>query len=127
MVALILVIHPGANVYALMVGNILFPLIVSALNWISVKKALKYEQELIKTFLIPACSAAVMGMFAFLVKSVIMKLTHSNIISFTLSFTVAVVIYFVSVLLFRGVTANELLAMPKGASMVRLFKKIKLL
>lgn len=126
-VALILVIHPGANVYALMVGNILFPLIVSALNWISVKKALKYEQELIKTFLIPACSAAVMGMFAFLVKSVIMKLTHSNIISFTLSFTVAVVIYFVSVLLFRGVTANELLAMPKGASMVRLFKKIKLL
>ena len=126
-VALILVIHPGANVYALMVGNILFPLIVSALNWISVKKALKYEQELIKTFLIPACSAAVMGMFAFLVKSVIMKLTHSNIISFTLSFTVAVVIYFVSVLLFRGVTANELLAMPKGASMVRLFKKFKLL
>lgn len=126
-VSAILLVYPKANVYALMIGNILFPLIVCILNWISVKKHLNYSQELIKTFLIPAVCALIMGMFTFIVKCLVIKVIHSNAIAVCLSIIVAVVIYFASMVLFKGITQEELFSMPKGRSLIKLFRKLKLM
>lgn len=126
-VALILVIYPKAGVYALMIGNILFPLIVCVLNWISVKKHLNYSQELIRTFLIPFASSVVMGIFAYITNWVISSITKSNAISIVLSIIIAIVIYAISMVLFKGITEDELYSIPKGHKIIRLFKKIKLM
>lgn len=126
-IALILMIYPKANVYALMIGNIIFPLIVSILNWISVKRALNYNQELFRTFFIPFISSLIMGFITFLTNSVLLKLLHSNSICVCISIVVAIIIYFVSMILFKGITAAEVLMLPKGKSILRFLKKVKLM
>lgn len=126
-VGLILSLFPDTNVYALMIGNILFPFIVSVLNWISVKHALNYHQEIIKTFLIPALCGTIMSVCTFLVKTGIMALTHSNAITMLLSMLIAMPVYFAGMIFFKGITEQELRAMPKGTFLVRILKKIKFL
>ncbi|MDE6232010.1 MAG: polysaccharide biosynthesis protein, partial [Lachnospiraceae bacterium] len=41
------------NVYALLIGDITFPLLVSILNWNSVRKYVGYKQEVSRTFIVP--------------------------------------------------------------------------
>lgn len=126
-VAAILYVYPKANVYALMIGNILFPLIVCILNWISVKKHLNYEQEIIRTFLIPLGSSVIMGFTAYLTSWVVISITHSNAIATLVAIFVAIIIYFIAMVLFRGIKKEELMTIPKGHVLVKIMEKIKLM
>ena len=53
--------------------------------------------------------------------------THSNLIRTLLSLIVAIVVYFVVMLLLRTVTREELVQFPLGHRMYALAKKIKLM
>ena len=110
-----------------MIGNIIFPLIVCVLNWIAVKKYLSYDQEIIKTFLIPLASSAVMGVITVIVKCILDKIFASNIITVCVSLVIAIIVYFTSMILFKGITEGELSSLPKGRVLIKIFKKIKLL
>lgn len=126
-IATILIVYPKADVYALMIGNILFPLIVCILNWISVKKHLNYEQEIVRTFLIPLASSLVMGFFVYIMKWIVMSVIHINAVAVILSMAVAICIYFVSMVLFRGITEDELKNIPKGYILIKILKKVRLM
>ena len=62
----------GLSTYALVIGNVTFPLVVSLLNWLAIEKYLKYKQEMIRTFLIPLISSLIMGLATYF----IYKLKH---------------------------------------------------
>ena len=64
--------------YGLVLGNVTFALVVSALNWISIKKHLNYKQEIKKTFIIPGISSIIMGVVTWLVYQGIYLLTYFN-------------------------------------------------
>ena len=80
------------GVYALVAGNIVFPLVVTILNWISVKKEIAYEQEIYKTFIIPFLAAAIMGIISILSYHVLYKLTSSNGVSCIMGIFIAVIV-----------------------------------
>lgn len=115
------------GVYALMVGNVTYPLVVCILNGISVRKYLGMHQEVLKTFLVPFLSSAIMGALAFGCYQLLHLITHSNVISLVPAIAVAVVAYFSLVLLFQGLTVAELYEFPMGGRLVRIARKMHLI
>ena len=115
------------GVYALMVGNVTYPLVVCILNAISVRKYLGMRQEVIKTFLVPFFSSAIMGALAFGCYQLLHLVTHSNVISLIPAIAVAIAVYFSLVLVFKGLTTQELYEFPMGGRLVRLARKMHLI
>ena len=92
-----------------------------------VKKYSGYKQEFKRTFLIPGISAVVMGVVVFLVYKLILYVFRINSIATLISILFGVVTYAVFLLLLKGLTEEEIRKFPKGASLVRLAKKMHLL
>jgi len=76
---------------------------------------------------LPTLAAVCMGVGAWAVYAGMYFLTKSNVISLIPSILIAVVIYFVLLILFKGINEEELKAMPKGYMLVRLAKKCRLM
>lgn len=115
------------GVYALVVGNITFPLVVCILNWISIAKLLRYRQELVQSFVIPTICSLIMGGIAFLVYKGVHFVISSNAFATVMAIGFAVVAYFVLLILFKGITEDELYGLPKGHLIVGLAKKFHLM
>lgn len=113
------------NSYALVICNCLFPLVVCILNWASIKKHLGYKQEIFKTFVIPLVCSLIMGVVTMACYQLLSFLGNS--LACILSIFIAVVVYFVLLIKFKGLTSEELIAMPKGRYLVKVFKKLHLL
>ena len=115
------------NIYAVIYANAAFGLIMSILNALSLHKYAGYKQEIKKTFLIPALSAAGMGLIVFGVYKLLMYILRINMIATIISIGIGAAVYFVILLLAKGVTEAELRRLPKGHVFVSLAKKAHLL
>ena len=113
--------------YVLVIGNMVFPLIISALNWRTLKKETGYVQELDRTFLRIGLCTVFMSVLALLIYRGLHFFTKSNAISLCGAIGLAMIIYFIMLIMFRAVTEEELLDMPMGARLVRLAKKLRLM
>lgn len=113
--------------YALVLASIVYSGAMCILNQISVRKALGYKQEVVTTFLMPGLAALFMGAGAWAVYEGLYMLTKMNIVSLIAAIGVAVTVYFVLLILFKGVNEAELKAMPKGYLLVRVAKKCRLM
>ncbi len=123
----VLLMFTPLGVYSLVVGNMVFPLVISILNWRKLKKETGYVQELDRTFLRIGLCTVFMAVLALLIYRGMFFLTKSNAISLCAAIALAIVIYFVMLIMFRAVTEEELLDMPMGARLVRLAKKLRLM
>jgi len=108
------------GVFALLIGNITFPLMVCLLNWHSVEKYLNYKQEIVKTFLVPFLSSIIMGIVVFFLYHGLYYLIKSNIICSLISIAVGAVIYFFSLLLLKFFSKEELKDIPMGGRIAHL-------
>lgn len=114
------------GVYALVIGNVTFALLVCILNWISVGKLLNYKQEVKKTFIIPTVCSLIMGVIAYMVYVLLDKVIPSSL-STLFAVLVGVVVYGVLLLVFKDVTEAELIEMPFGRTLARIAVKMHLL
>lgn len=115
------------NLYALAIAGTVYSGVICVLNQWAARRALNYRQEMITTFGIPTVSAILMGVVAWVVYEGLYLLTKSGVIALIPAILVAVVVYFVFLILFRGVDEAELKAMPKGYLLVRIAKKMRLM
>lgn len=115
------------NIYAIVIGNVVFALIMCVLNAWDIKKTTGYRQEIYKSFIVPLISSVIMGIVAFGIYFGMEKLTGSNTISFIVAFIVAVVVYAVVLLLMKGFTEEELSSLPKGTIIIKIAKKFHLM
>lgn len=133
-VLLLLMFGLHMDIYAVVYANAFFALMMCILNSLSVKKYVGYRQEVVKTFFVPLASSAVMGIIVFLIYKG-MDLLLLNIISARISNAVATLVsivfgilaYFVSLLLLKGLTEEELQRFPKGRTLVRIAVRMHLL
>lgn len=123
----VMIEHLNLGVYGLVIGNVTFALVVCILNWISIGKRLRYQQEIRTTFLLPLLSSAVMGACAWGVYVGIRAVTHSYRLGFLVAVPVAMIIYGLMIILTRSVTEDELRDMPFGMRIVRLCRKLHLM
>lgn len=117
-------LHMG--IYGVLYANILFALFICILNARSIARFKRYRQEVKKTFLTPMVASAVMGAAAFGVYRAAYSI-FGNLISTGISVLVAVAVYFVLLILLKGVDAQELRSMPGGTRLSGLARKLHLM
>lgn len=124
---IVLMLFFRLNIYAVVIANAFFAFLVSVLNSVAIARHTGYTQEVKKTFLIPAGCSAIMGVVTYLVYQGLYMLSKSNTISLVVAMAVAIVVYAVTLLLFKGLSEAEIRRFPKGATLVELAKKAHLL
>lgn len=113
------------SLYALAIANVVYSFTVCVLNAFSMRKYLKYRQEWKKTYILPFVAAAVMGALAYGVYHGLYLLIPYNLVCLIIAMIVAVMVYFVGLILLGALEEEDLLAIPKGQILVRIMKKIK--
>ena len=128
---LVLLYGPKWGIYAVVISNILFAVIVCGLNAWSIRRYLNYRQEVWKTFILPLICSIIMGLAALLVSRGLDKILPEGKVWLTLKVIgavgIAVAVYGVSLLKVGAVNEGELYAMPAGRKMVRVAKRFRLL
>lgn len=125
LIVLMLFFH--LDIYAVVLSNLFFAFMVSVMNAAAIHKYVGYKQEITKTFLIPTLCSAIMGAAAFGTYKLLFLITKNNAVGFFVAFLVAVIVYAVTLLLFKGLTEDEILKFPKGELVVQLAKRFHLL
>ncbi|MBQ6090298.1 MAG: polysaccharide biosynthesis protein [Lachnospiraceae bacterium] len=113
--------------YALMICNILYALVVCVLNYRALRKEISYRQELKKTFLIPLICSLLMGLFGRVVYQLLVKLGVYVSVSSVIAIVVCIPVYFVILIVLKGVGREELSKLPMGNRICKLFVKLRLL
>ncbi|MBR5368738.1 MAG: polysaccharide biosynthesis protein [Lachnospiraceae bacterium] len=113
--------------YALMICNILYALVVCVLNYRALRKEISYRQELKKTFLIPIICTLLMGLFGRVVYQLLVKLGVYVSVSSVIAIVVCIPVYFVILIVLKGVGREELSKLPMGNRICKVFVKLRLL
>ncbi|MBR6256061.1 MAG: polysaccharide biosynthesis protein [Lachnospiraceae bacterium] len=100
------------GVYALIIGNVSFPLLVCILNCRSIVKLTGYKFRVKDSFIKPLEAAFVMGMAAYLVYT-LLKGFVGMLIAMAASMLVAMAVYIVMLIVLKAVTPAELKRMIK--------------
>lgn len=122
-----LLMYTDMNIYGLVIASTVYSGAMCVLNQRSVRKALGYKQEIMRTMLIPVLASLFMGALAWAVYQGMYMLTNSSVMSLIPAIVLAAAIYFALLILFRGMTESELRAMPKGHLLVKAAKKCRLM
>lgn len=115
------------GIYSVVIANAFFALFMCMLNGRSLKRYTRYHQEVAKTFIIPALAAGIMGVAVYFIYDILFRVMKRNAPVTIISIVLGGVIYIFFLLLFRGLDEEELYSFPKGATLVRIFKKLHLL
>lgn len=113
------------GIYALVVGNIIFSLCMCILNSNALRRVTRYHQEVKRTFVIPFCSAAIMGLITFASNFILGKIAPKPIATI-IAIMIAVGAYAVSLLKLGALTPDEIIALPKGAVLYRILSRLRL-
>lgn len=116
-----------ANIYAVILANAFYAFLMCLLNGLAVSKYSGTKQDIKTTFIIPLIGSVIMGAAVLLVYKVIMALLHSNAIATIISILIALVVYFVVMLLLGGITREELDKVPHGDKLIRIAEKTHLM
>lgn len=123
---LVIGLEAGMGIHALVYANILFAVVVCILNSLAIYKYINYRQEYIKTFAIPGIASLIMGLLIAGLNAVLSKII-GNILTVVICIILGVIVYFVALILFRGIDENDLKKMPGGKMILMVAKKCKLL
>lgn len=115
------------DLYALVIAEVLYSVVISILNQRALRKYMKYKQEMFTTFLIPVLASAFMGGLCWAIYQGVYLLAESNILSLVVAVVFGVMVYFVLIILMKGMNEEELRAVPKGYLLVKVAKKLKLM
>ena len=126
-VVVVLLFFTKLDLYSVVIANIIYSGIMCALNQLAVRKAIGYRQEIMRTFVIPLLASAFMGAVAWAVYEGLLLMTKSPRIAVIPAILIGAAAYFALLILFRGVTEEELRGFPKGHLLVRLAKKCRLM
>lgn len=119
-----LLLFTSLGLYALAISMIVYSFLMCILNNVSVRRELSYQQEIRTTFVIPAICSIFMGIVAFFCYKGCYAWISSNVISLGFAIFVAVILYFILMIKLKGLTKEELLAIPKGSVLVKVFTKL---
>lgn len=125
-VFLYVVLELGMGINAVVYANILFAVIVCLLNAFSIRRYLRYRQEYIKTFVIPAIAAVIMGVVIGIINMLLSKLV-GNVVTVLLGICLGVLVYFAAMVLLKGIDEYDLRRMPGGRTMLTIAKRFRLL
>lgn len=147
-----MLLYTKLDLYALGFATVLYSFLMFIMNHFAVRRHLRYRQEVVRTFVLPAISALWMGAAAFLIyygteklycrlfveKGIYLGREYllnetpvlggvANLIVLAITALIAMVIYFALIIKMGAVSRDELETMPKGHVFVKIAEKLHLL
>ena len=122
-----LLLYTDLELYALAAANAIYSFVMCVLNHLSVRKHLEYRMDVVKLFLKPLFAAVIMGAAAFGVYHGLILLIPISRVVLLIAIGIGVCVYGAVLLLIGGVSREELLAFPKGYTLVHIAEKLHLL
>lgn len=121
----LLLLFPGLDIYAVMIANILFSVIICILNGISIRKFLGHKNEWKKTYLQPLIASAGMGAAAFAVYQGLFLATRRPFIGLVIAILLAVVVYLILYVVVTRTSEEEMRKFPMGGKLVKVLRMLK--
>lgn len=116
----------GMNIYSVVYANIFFALVICLLNAWAIRQTLGYRQELMRSFIIPVFVSGLMGLAAYGVYR-LFALFAGVLISTVIAILMGLVVYVVLLVKLRGITEREIRGLPKGAYLVYILQRCRIL
>lgn len=114
------------QIYAVALSNNFLSLFICIMNIFSISKILGYKQEVKNTFILPIVSSAVMGLVVFLLDKLVCANGVSRIFTIV-NIVIGGIVYFLIMLISKGITKNELMAIPGGTRIYGVARKLHLM
>ena len=106
---------------------VLYSFLTCVFNNISMRRVLKYRQEVMKTFVKPMMAALLMGLAAYGSYYGIYALLPVNVAALAVALPVSGIVYFAAAMALGAVDEADLMRLPKGYLLVAFGKKCYLL
>ncbi len=119
--------YTDLDLYALAAANAIYSFVMCVLNHLSVRKHLEYRMDVVKLFLKPLFAAVIMGAAVFGVYHGLILLIPISRVVLLIAIGIGVCVYGAVLLLIGGVSREELLAFPRGYTLVHIAEKLHLL
>lgn len=101
------------SAYGLVIGNTVYALTVSVMNFLAIRKKAEYKQEIKRAFLLPLLASLVMGLITFGIYYLI-SLTGLIAVAVIVSMLIAIAVYAVLIAVFGIFTEEETNELPLG-------------
>ncbi len=118
-VLIIALLYAGCGIWALLIGNVVFPLIVCTLNCRAVSILLRYRWNAASIFVVPLLCALVMGVVCWGVYALVLKISGIVLLAFIAAFVAAVAVYGLLLLKSHCFSKKELRELPMGGKLLR--------
>ena len=114
------------DVFAWIIADMIFALLMCILNALSLRKYLGYRQEIPNTFVKPAAAALAMGIIAYFVHMGIHSVLKRSF-DVVITIIIAVIVYFLLLFIMKVIKEEQILALPGGRKLAAVFRKLKLI
>lgn len=121
----VLIRRPEINIYGAPISTIVCQIISFAYSFTMLSRTVKIRLAPMKCIVKPIVSAAVMGICAYGIHSLLCGIT-GNAIALILSIAVAAVIYFALIFILKVLSPEEITQLPFGNAILKVLKKMKI-
>ena len=123
----ILIGIPEINKFGTPIGTCLCYLTIMSMNFYFLAKYTKVVPAVRQTFIKPFISSAVMAVFAILSYMLFNNILQGSRIAVLAALVIAISVYAVCIILFKTLTKDDVLLLPKGAKLYEAMKKRRLI
>ena len=120
---------PSINIHGAPIGNLVCYLVMSLLNIFFIMRKLPQPPRMAKAFVRPAIASVIMGIVAYFSYTVLSGLIGGADISrlkmilcLGIAIVLACVVYFILIIVIRGITREDALLLPKGEKIAKILK-----
>ena len=126
------------GLYSLCLANVIYSLLMCIMNGRSLRTKLGYKQEVTKTFILPFVCALIMGVIAWAInllgRNAYLNLFgadelnwYANTVILAVDLLLSVFIYGVLLIKLKALDEESIAELPKGKTLIRIFKRMRLL
>lgn len=114
------------NTYSVAISNNVFALTMCVLNFNSIRRYLRYRQEIKKTFVLPVLCSALMGIVVWVLSNLLQKNGYSRA-KIVLIVLIGILVYGLSMLFTKAIGKEEIYKFPGGRRLYGILKKFHLM
>lgn len=118
-----LVRHPAVHIYGAPIGTLLCYATMMTLNLITIRRVAQVRYSAGAFLVKPLCSGVLMGVCAYCAYALLLPLFGGSL-ALICAIGVGVVVYFALMFILRGILKEDVLLLPKGEKLLRLFEKL---
>lgn len=125
-VTVILFVSEKPGIYAVLIANIAFSVSMCFLNNLSIRKYLRFRNEIRNTYLKPLTAAAGMGVVTWIVYYGLYLLTRLEALCLLVAIVVAVPLYLILYVWITQIPEDEMRRFPMGTKIVKVLKLLRI-